>query len=146
MKRKSHRIDFTLTTAMFLTCNNHKQYHSKFSSVVIIAFRCCAHPLSTNLKFGFKDFTNYPIRRGCRTAEWKLLTNNLRSHLMKSTVIRFVVCDLILSTNFPLHTCALRYITFNSILFTFYLLTAYFISQNIVQRNAFRYLFSSLLF
>jgi len=38
MKRKSHRIDFKLTTLMFLTSKNHKPYHSKLSSVVIIAF------------------------------------------------------------------------------------------------------------
>ena len=38
MKRKSHRTDFKLTTVMFLTRKNHKQYHSKLSSVFIISF------------------------------------------------------------------------------------------------------------
>jgi hypothetical protein len=38
MKRKFHRINFILTTLMFLKRKIHKQYHSKLSSVVIIAF------------------------------------------------------------------------------------------------------------
>jgi hypothetical protein len=72
--------------------------------------------------------------------------NNLRSHLMKPNVIRLVVCDLILSTNISTtHLCVTLYNVY-FILCTFYLLTAYFISHNIIQRNAFRYFFSSLLF
>jgi hypothetical protein len=53
--------------------NNHKQYHWKFSSIVIIAFHCCALPLPTNSNFGFEVIMNYLISR-CRTAEWKLLS------------------------------------------------------------------------
>ena len=40
METKSHRINFKLNTVMFLTLKNHKQYHLKLSSVVIIASHC----------------------------------------------------------------------------------------------------------
>jgi len=43
MKRKSHRIDFTLTTAMFLRRKTHKQYYSKLSSVIIIVLHCFSY-------------------------------------------------------------------------------------------------------
>jgi len=40
MKKKYNRIYFKLTTVMFLTHKNQKQYHWKRLSVVIFAFHC----------------------------------------------------------------------------------------------------------